>query len=305
MNYWIFIANYVKLQDGRWMDPRDITRTRAGDKFWGLGERTPNRKALAKGDKIVWYAGGGDSQVFMGTATLATASYELTPNDQDRVSHGRQDYFRPPYGVDLDEVEIWTVPKPAKALVPHLSFIQNKEFWGTYLQGGIRSISPADYVVITEGAAADLVEQIARQADLESSAQFALEQHLEEFMDVNWANIDFGVPLVLYEAEGQRGRQFPAGPPGSNWSIDFLAVDKNTREFVVIELKRGKSSDSVAGQILRYMAWARETLAAAGQGVRGIVIAKEVDDALRYALRGQPVDIKTYEVDFRLKGPNR
>ena len=51
MNYWIFVANYWKLSDGQWVDSREIIRTRAGDKFWGLGERTPNRKALAKGAK--------------------------------------------------------------------------------------------------------------------------------------------------------------------------------------------------------------------------------------------------------------
>lgn len=302
MNYWIFVANYWKLSDSQWVDSREIIRTRAGDKFWGLGERTPNRKALAKEDRIVFYAGGGDSQVFMATATLASASYELTTEQNEFVSHGREE-FRTQYGVDLEDVELWSVPKSARDLVPHLSFIQNKEFWGTYLQGGVRSLSPADYLVITEGAGADLAQQIARQPDLESSAEFALEQHLEEFIQVNWASIDFGAPLALYEAEGQTGRQFPVGPPGSNWSIDFLAVDKTSGELVIIELKKGRSSDSVAGQVLRYMAWVKENLAGEGQGVRGVVIAKEVDDSLRYALKAQPVDLKTYEVKFRLRDP--
>lgn len=300
MNHWIFVANYWKLSDGSWIDSREIIRTRAGDRFWGLGERTPNRKAVAKDDRVVFYAGGGESQVFMATAILASPSYELTPEQNERVSHNREE-FRTQYGVDLEDVELWSVPKPARDLVPHLSFIQNKEFWGTYLQGGIRSISPADYLVITEGVAIDLAQQIARQPDLESSAEFALEQHLEEFIEVNWASIDFGAPLALYEAEGQTGRQFPAGPPGSNWSIDFLAVDKKTGDFVVIELKKGRSSDSVTGQVLRYMAWVKENLADEEQAVRGLVIAKEVDDALRYALREQPVDLKSYAVNFRLR----
>ena len=52
---------------------------------------------------------------------------------------------------------------------------------------------------------------------------------------------------------------------------------------------------------LLYMSWVRENVAD-GQQVRGIVIAKEIDEALRFALKGQPVDIKTYEVSFRLKG---
>ena len=299
MNYWIFVANYWKLPDGSWLDSRDIVRTRTEQRFWGLGEKTPNRKSVSRGDKLVFYAGGGESQVLMGTATLTSDPYVPSAERLTQVPLGEPDK-NPDYGVDLDDVELWAVPKPMRDLVPHLSFIQNKDFWGTYLQGGIRSISPADYVVITEGVRTDLAQQIARQPDLESSAEFALEQHLEEFIQVNWASIDFGAPLALYEAEGQTGRQFPAGPPGSNWSIDFLAVDKKSGEFVVIELKKGRSSDSVAGQVLRYMAWVKENLAGEGQDVRGVVIVKEVDDALRYALRAQPVDIKTYEVKFRL-----
>ena len=298
MNYWIFVANWWKLANGSWVDSRKNVRARAEVKLWGLGEKTPNRKGLAQGDKVVFYAGGGESQVFMGTATLTSGSRPLDSRDKQLLADTDA---TAEYVVDLDEVELWAVPKPARGLVPHLSFIQNKEYWGTYLQGGVRSISPADYVVIAEGAQTDIVQQIAGQSDLESASEFALEQHLEEFIQTNWASIDFGAPLVLYEAEGQTGRQYPAGPPGSNWSIDFLATDRESGDFVVIELKRGKSSDSVAGQVLRYMAWVTENLASKDQTVRGMVIAKAVDDALRYALRNQPVVIKTYEVKFRLK----
>ncbi len=38
-----------------------------------------------------------------------------------------------------------------------------------------------------------------------------------------------------------------------------------------------------------------------GQKVRGINIAREVDDALRYAVKGLPsVIVLTYQVDFKL-----
>jgi RecB family endonuclease NucS len=103
--------------------------------------------------------------------------------------------------------------------------------------------------------------------------------------------------LVKYEADDQNGRQFPAGP----WSIDFLCVDKANNDFVVIELKRGRSSDSTVGQVLRYMGWVQENLAKAGQRVHGIIIAQDVDDALRYAVKGlMNVSVLTYKVDFKL-----
>jgi hypothetical protein len=61
----------------------------------------------------------------------------------------------------------------------------------------------------------------------------------------------------LYQNEESNGRQYPT-PIGN---IDLLAIDKKNKEFVVIELKKGRSSDAVIGQILRYMGWVKDKLA--------------------------------------------
>ena len=64
---------------------------------------------------------------------------------------------------------------------------------------------------------------------------------------------------------------------------------------VVVELKRGKSSDRVVGQILRYMGWVREQLAN-DRGVSGIIITHEYDDQVRYAIAELPkVEAWTYQ----------
>ncbi len=66
-------------------------------------------------------------------------------------------------------------------------------------------------------------------------------------------------------------------------------------------MKRGKTSDSTVGQVLRYIRWVKENIAEPNQGVRGIIIAKEVDDALRYAVKDlDNVSILNYKVDFKL-----
>ena len=143
-----------------------------------------------------------------------------------------------------------------------------------------------------------LIEQIKATDDLQSESQFALEAHLEEFMFNNWKQIDFGEKLWLYIDGEQNGRQYPA----KTWSIDFLCTDERG-DFVVIELKRGKTSDSAVGQVLRYIGWVQDNLATPGQKVRGIIITHEMDDALRYAARSLPhVRIMTYQIDFQLKG---
>lgn len=146
---------------------------------------------------------------------------------------------------------------------------------------------------------ADETEDGVRSAGAldEEHAAFALELHLEEFMEANWSSIDFGRPLRIWtDAEGEWGRQYGTGVG----IIDFLCEDKASNELVVVELKRGKSSDHVVGQVLRYMGWVREHLAGE-RGVSGIVITHEYDDRVRYAVAELPrVEAWTYEVSFKL-----
>lgn len=133
------------------------------------------------------------------------------------------------------------------------------------------------------------------------SAEFAMEKYLEEFIESNFSKIDFGANLELYQDEESSGRQYQT-PIGN---IDLLAIDKERKEFVIIELKKGKSSDVVIGQILRYMGWVNERLALPkSYRVRGIIIAREKDERIEYALKAiqnQNVNLFLYEVSFNLK----
>jgi hypothetical protein len=130
-----------------------------------------------------------------------------------------------------------------------------------------------------------------------ADASFALEAHLEDFMESNWSSIDFGRPLQIWtDGNGGWGRQYAT----DIGVIDFLCEDKATAELVVVELKRGKSSDRVVGQILRYMGWVREQLAG-DRNVSGIIITHEYDDKVRYAITELPrVEAWTYHVNFTL-----
>lgn len=120
---------------------------------------------------------------------------------------------------------------------------------------------------------------------------------LEEFIYRNWLNIDWGSDLELHKTAKHGGRQFPAGP----WTVDFLTRDKKNNDLVVIHLMRTEASDSTVGQLLRHISWVKENVAEEGQNVRGIIIAKEADPALEYAVRElQFVEIRTYSLDFHL-----
>jgi restriction system protein len=60
------------------------------------------------------------------------------------------------------------------------------------------------------------------------------------------------------------GEQYPTdtGP------IDVLAESHDGTELLVVELKRGRASDSVVGQIQRYMGYVAQDLAEPGQRAR-------------------------------------
>lgn len=294
MTHWFFTATQKKI-DGEVITAETILKQRLTDEFWGLGERTPNRRYLQKGDQVVFYL-GLPVMAFAATATLASDSFALSDVQKRQYAHDLPIY-ETDYGVRLENIRLWETHRPIKDLVASLKFIENKENWFAYFQGGVRQISEDDFRAIVEDRKATTLTLPRTEDTIISESQFALEAHLEEFIDKNWKHIGFGAELVKYEVDDQSGRQFPAGA----WSIDFLCLDKSNGDFVVIELKRGKTSDAAVGQVLRYMGWVTENLAKTGQKVRGIIISQEVDDALRYAVKGLGnVSVLTYKVDFKL-----
>ena len=133
--------------------------------------------------------------------------------------------------------------------------------------------------------------------EIASPTTFALEKLLEEFLVTNWENIPIFRNYEIFTKDGEIvGRQYNTG----EGRIDILATEKNTGNFIVIELKRDQTSDAVAGQILRYMNWVKRNLAD-GKGVKGIVIAGGIDNKLKLSLADRKdVQLMRYEIDFKL-----
>lgn len=68
-----------------------------------------------------------------------------------------------------------------------------------------------DYRLTTGGRALGLREQLMAVRDIESDSQFALESHLEEFIDQNWERINVG-QLLRYVSWGKEH----VAEPGQN-----------------------------------------------------------------------------------------
>jgi restriction endonuclease Mrr len=126
---------------------------------------------------------------------------------------------------------------------------------------------------------------------------FPLEKFLEEFLVANWDKTIFGKRLALYTEDDEPATQYVTDVG----VIDILARDKSTNDWVVIELKKGKPSDGVLGQLLRYMGWVKKHKAGAGEGVEGIIVGSAPDDKIKYAmLVNDGISFYTYKVRFDL-----
>lgn len=133
---------------------------------------------------------------------------------------------------------------------------------------------------------------------VEDPAAFVLEEHLEDFLVANWAQTELGKDYDIFEEDGEKvGQQYrtDTGP------LDILAIRKDKNELLVVELKKGRASDAVVGQILRYMGYVKQELAEEGQTVRGVIIALEDDQRIRWALvAASDVDFYRYQISFKL-----
>ena len=140
--------------------------------------------------------------------------------------------------------------------------------------------------------------EISNVESIENKGLFYMEKQLEDFIIHNWSKTQLGKKYDLIIEDGElKSQQFRTdiGP------IDILAIDKKTKSYVVIELKRNQTSDDTVGQLMRYMGWVKRHFK--DDNVKGVIIAGEYDKKLDYALEFAPIetDVFIYNVKFSLE----
>ena len=130
-------------------------------------------------------------------------------------------------------------------------------------------------------------------------SMFHVEKQLEDFLVQNWPHTSLADNLDLIFEDGElKSQQYPT----SVGLIDILAKNRCNQAHTVIELKKGQTSDDTVGQIARYMGWVKDNLS--DPKVEGLIIARGIDDKLRYAINGlgsdHRISLWTYNIDFRL-----
>lgn len=224
-----------------------------------------------------------------------------------RLSAGEQYDIYQPYIETLREALILNpaIKQLRDKLTERLLFKDNDFRWmtqnviyvgaRTYAKKIDENVEPLQRVIEEED------EFIISEEEL-NTGFFAYEKHLEEFIIMNWKNINFGEELDIYVDEGGSAGQQYTTDVGI---IDILATDKNG-DYVVIELKRAESGYKVVGQVLNYMGWVNEKIAAEeGKKVRGIIVVGKADKTLKSALKlvADKIELKEYRTNLNLIDP--
>ncbi len=202
---------------------------------------------------------------------------------------------------ELDEPH-W-FPSPLHRTAIH-SLVAEGKLSSIFRKCGLQSFNIAKLEPIEAQQILKLVEaepSVGQDADAGppgSPADRLIEIHLEQWLVDHWNQVNFGAPLRLFEEDGETvGQQYDTGSVGR---IDLLCEDTSSGALVVIELKKGRPSDAVIGQLARYMGWVKEHLAG-GRNVEGIVLTPTHDERLRYASKAVPGSrLLRYETRFEV-----
>ena len=103
--------------------------------------------------------------------------------------------------------------------------------------------------------------------------KYRTEMELHVYLENNWEKTPFKAEWELCESH------YHTDEVGE---IDLLARHRKQNKYLVIELKKDRSTDTTVGQILRYMGWIKTEKKAEVEGL--IISAARKDKHLDYAL---------------------
>lgn len=132
------------------------------------------------------------------------------------------------------------------------------------------------------------------QESFDEQIRFHAELELEDFLEKHWSKTSFANE---YEFVTRQMQLDDAG------RLDILAKSRDGKEYLIIELKLGRASDKVVGQLLAYMGYLKNSdLCSNGETVKGLIIGSKDDAKIRHALNAvDGIEFYLYEMQFNLK----
>ena len=205
-----------------------------------------------------------------------------------------------------------------KKSIGHFFARWNQEPYWYYLGVGKNYHFEDDYPFKTqEGKDTSVVKVISQCDDTEyilpvkesvtkepSLSSFAMEKYLEEFIVSNWDAIeDFSDYELCEDFKFEKKRKIRIKKSVNTGEIDIFARSKDKKNYLVIELKKGRTGDETLGQIKRYMGAIMKEFNLDRKFVKGLIIALDDDQGLRDALyQDEHVNFKKYIIKFELAG---
>jgi Holliday junction resolvase-like predicted endonuclease len=223
---------------------------------------------MKKGDKVLIY---GNKSVYALGEILSDYYYKEEESDVYYLYNHRRD------------VKWLEIPDPPLSIEVLPEELQRK------------LMRPRTIIELTEDEWKSIEEVIKEQpppeereqpSPTEPSFSISLERTLRDHLAENPNLLEYGLQLI--------GKEYPTGAG----NIDILLKDKDG-SYVIVETKKGRETDKVVGQILRYIGWAKKNLS---PKVRGIIVANSSDSNLEWAVEAVKdlVELKFYKVKFEL-----
>lgn len=166
--------------------------------------------------------------------------------------------------------------------ITYIDFEDNKDDWFNYYGDWDETPTPTSAIHYYQsiGKTHEIEKIMKKSEEVIPLGKAAIQEYQIEEYYVNNLNLLESRLRLYIDEYGRKGRQFST----EVGRIDILCLDSKNN-YVVVEFKRNWTSDKVVGQTLRYMGWVNVNLAN-GRKVRGIIIAKEFDYKLKYAIVG-------------------
>jgi len=138
-NYLIFISS-----DGK-KAGFDIFNERVQKNKWPIYNRTPQLRNVKEGKNVVFYiAGAGEKrQSFIGSAKIKSII-----NNKNTTVDTNQELKEVLFHVEFKELKIFDKDIKIRDHIDNLDFIENKEKYGLYFQGGICKIDQQSFEYI-------------------------------------------------------------------------------------------------------------------------------------------------------------
>jgi hypothetical protein len=128
----------------------EIAQHRLRVKNWCLGERTPHRRAMVRGAKLVIYAAGKREHggCIVGLAEAAGSPEAIAERDKQTMANNRfSRHLRCQFIVGLRDCKLLPHPLSLRELRHKLSFVTEPDSpkWGNRLQAGVVALTAADF----------------------------------------------------------------------------------------------------------------------------------------------------------------